>query len=300
MTLRSQLAKLAIRRWSLGDQWEALHAPERDGRDWGLTFPSKLYCEMFDSAFPGLSKNPWRVTEKSCGTYFRHISNDDLALVRQFIEGLRPCVIIKDLTDGSVALGYRARKSDSGRLERTELGQLMHDAKPYDKSATESHRKAGQELARRMRTFVSSMPFYQNVDGFIAVPSSNPGKAFSLPRGFVHELAKRTGKLDLSAALSKSKTTPEIKNLAWEQKVNALVGSVTVEKTKVGGKSIVVVDDLYQSGLTINYIAGELRAAGAKQVFGLVAVKTLRNDDNVPKTAESPQTDDDLNDEDLF
>jgi len=53
--------------------------------------------------------------------------------------------------------------------------------KPYDKSATESHRKAGQELARRMRTFVSSMPFYQNVDGFIAVPSSNPGKAFSLP-----------------------------------------------------------------------------------------------------------------------
>jgi hypothetical protein len=32
----------------------------------------------------------------------------------------------------------------------------------------------------------------------------------------------------------------------------------------------------------------------------LVAVKTLRNDDNVPKTAESPQTDDDLNDEDLF
>jgi hypoxanthine-guanine phosphoribosyltransferase len=79
-----------------------------------------------------------------------------------------------------------------------------------------------------------------------------------------------------------------------------LVGSVTVEKAKVSDRSIVVVDDLYQSGLTINYIAEELRAAGAKEVFGLAAVKTLRNDDNVPKTAASPRTDDDLNDEDLF
>ena len=84
------------------------------------------------------------------------------------------------------------------------------------------------------------------------------------------------------------------------QGATVLVGSVTVEKAKVSDRSIVVVDDLYQSGLTINYIAEELRAAGAKEVFGLAAVKTLRNDDNVPKTAASPRTDDDLNDEDLF
>jgi len=91
-----------------------------------------------------------------------------------------------------------------------------------------------------------------------------------------------------------------IKNLPLEQKVEALVGSVSVDTTKVADKTIVVVDDLYQSGLTINYIAEELRLAGAREVFGLAAVKTLRNDDNRPKIASSAQVDDDLDSEDLF
>jgi predicted amidophosphoribosyltransferase len=264
-----------------------------------LTFPSEPYCQVFDRAFPDLAKNPWRVTAKSCATYFRRISDDDLAAVRLFIEALRPCVIIKDLTGSSVALGYRARKSGSGGLERTELGQLMSDAKPYGKRATESHLKAGTELANRMCTFVTSMPFYRDVDGFVAVPSSDPRRAFSLPRGFARELAKHTGKLDLSAALTKSQSTRELKNLAREKKLEALVSSITVDGTQVTGKSIVVVDDLYQSGLTINFVAEMLRATGAKDVFGLAAVKTLRDDDNLPKAPASPQ-DDDLNDEDLF
>jgi orotate phosphoribosyltransferase-like protein len=82
-----------------------------------------------------------------------------------------------------------------------------------------------------------------------------------------------------------------------EQKVEALVGSVSVDATKVADKTIVVVDDLYQSGLTINYIAEELRQVGAKEVFGLAAVKTLRNDDNLPKIAASPHADDDSDDD---
>src|SRR4051812_16904871 len=101
MTLRARLANLTIQRWSLGDRWDALHPPAREGADWGLTFPGEPYCKVFDRAFPDLAKNAWRVTPKSCATFFRRISDDDLASVRLFIEALRPCVIIKDLTDGS-------------------------------------------------------------------------------------------------------------------------------------------------------------------------------------------------------
>jgi hypoxanthine phosphoribosyltransferase len=75
---------------------------------------------------------------------------------------------------------------------------------------------------------------------------------------------------------------------------------VTVDKAKVEGKSIVVVDDLYQSGLTINYVAEELRLAGAKEVLGLAAVKTLSNDDNLPKSTPAVQTGDDGDDDILF
>jgi hypothetical protein len=297
LDLRARLGSLSIKRWSLGDRWIALHDPTQDGGDWGLTFPSEPYCQLFDRTFPSLAKNPWRVAETSCGTYFRGITNDDLQAVRQFIETLRPSVVIKDLTSASLALGYRARKSASGGLEATELGQLMRDAKPYNEPPTEDHRRCGTELARRMWTFVNAMPLYRDVDGFVAVPSSDPAKGFSLPRGFAYGLAKHTGKVDLSGAVTKSKVTRELKNLPLEQKLEALVGSVSVDTTKVADKTIVVVDDLYQSGLTINYMAEELRLAGAREVFGLAAVKTLRNDDNLPKIAASPRSDDVSDDE---
>jgi predicted amidophosphoribosyltransferase len=148
------------------------------------------------------------------------------------------------------------------------------------------------------------MPLYGSVDGFVAVPSSNPTKQFSLPRGFAAEVARHTGKADLSSAVTKPNATPQMKNLSKAQKVEALLGSVTIDRAKVVGKTIVVVDDLYQSGLTVNYIAEELRAAGAKALFGLTVVKTLRDDDNVSKTAggtpDAPSAqadDDDMDDE---
>jgi predicted amidophosphoribosyltransferase len=100
--------------------------------------------------------------------------------------------------------------------------------------------------------------------------------------------------------VTKAKPTPELKNLSRADKLEAILGSVTVDSAKVAGKSIVVVDDLYQSGLTINYVAEELRLAGAREVFGLAAVKTLSNDDNLAKSTVPPQTGDDGDDEILF
>ncbi|MCW2749905.1 MAG: hypothetical protein JWR83_1015 [Aeromicrobium sp.] len=298
MSIRERLASLSIQRWSLGDRWDALHPPTADRTDWGLTFPSEFYCTLFDRTFPALAKNTWRITAKSCATFFRGISEEELAAVSLFVESLRPCVVIKDLTDGSIALGFRARKGATGDLEPTELGQLMRGAKPYGVPPAESHRKAGRELARQLGVVVSAIPLYQEIDGFVAVPSSNPKTNFSLPRGFTAALAKQTGKADLSNALTKANSTKPLKNLAHAEKLDALIGSVSVDGEQVRGKSLVVVDDLYQSGLTINYIAEELRVAGAKSVFGLAAVKTLRDSDNRPRPPSAPADQDD--DEELF
>lgn len=86
------------------------------------------------------------------------------------------------------------------------------------------------------KSTMRAVPFLAGVDGFIAVPPSDPATAFSLPRRF----------------------------------------------------------------------AAELRAAGAKTIFGLAAVKTLRNDDNVPRPAGGTpggarQDDDwDLDDDGVF
>ena len=44
---------------------------------------------------------------------------------------------------------------------------------------------------------------------------------------------------------------------------------------------VLLVDDLYQSGVSTNYVAMLMLEAGAKEVFGLACEKTCRNDDNV-------------------
>lgn len=299
MDTRARLARLRIKPWSLADRWQALHEPDQSGKDWGISFPTEPYCLMFDRQFPQVPKNQWKARERCYITYFRHISDDDLASVRAFVEAIRPYVVIKDLTASSIALAFRAAIGASGDLEATEIGQLMRAAKPYNEAPDKDHHRAGAALARRLCALVKTMALYRDVDGFVAVPCAGP-KKFSLPRGFAYELARRTGKANLSEAVTKTKLTPALKNLSLADKLEAILGSVTVDRAKVEGKSIVVVDDLYQSGLTINYVAEELRLAGAREVFGLAAVKTLSNVDNLPKSAVPPQTGDDGDDEILF
>ncbi len=299
MDIRTRLASLSIKPWSLGDQWQALHEPDRPGKDWGISFPTEPYCLMFDRQFPHVPKNKWTAREKCYVTYFQRISDEDLASVRAFVDGIRPYVVVKDLTASSMTLAFRAATGASGDLEATEVGQLMRAAKPYNDIPNEEHRRAGTALARRLCALVKTVALYRDVDGFVAIPCAG-SKRFSLPRGFAYELARRTGKANLSEAVTKSKVTPELKNLSLADKLEAILGSVTVDMAKVEGKSIVVVDDLYQSGLTINYVAEELRLAGARKVFGLAAVKTLSNDDNLPKSTAPLQTGGDGDDEILF
>lgn len=42
-------------------------------------------------------------------------------------------------------------------------------------------------------------------------------------------------------------------------------------------KCILLVDDLYKSGLTMQYVAMMLKNAGCSRVFGLTLVKSLGN-----------------------
>jgi len=44
--------------------------------------------------------------------------------------------------------------------------------------------------------------------------------------------------------------------------------------------AVIVIDDKYQSGISIQFVASVLRAAGAGEIFGFCAVKTLRDTDN--------------------
>ena len=72
----------------------------------------------------------------------------------------------------------------------------------------------------------------------------------------------------------------QAKNLSVHQKLDAIGGTVAIDAAAVRDRTILLVDDLYQSGASINYVAMTLQQAGARAILGLAAEKTCRNDDN--------------------
>ena len=65
------------------------------------------------------------------------------------------------------------------------------------------------------------------------------------------------------------------------EKLDTLLGSIEVDADVFAKKHVLLIDDLYQSGISMNYCALLLLKAGASKIFGLACEKTCRNDDNV-------------------
>ncbi|MDR1492454.1 MAG: hypothetical protein LBT05_07020 [Planctomycetaceae bacterium] len=49
----------------------------------------------------------------------------------------------------------------------------------------------------------------------------------------------------------------------------------------ITGKTVCIIDDLYQSGVSMWSYAKFLKERGAKYVFGISCVKTLKDTDNI-------------------
>ena len=117
------------------------------------------------------------------------------------------------------------------------------------------------------------IPFFKDADYICVVPSSH---------AFVREIVsglKGFDFSDISSSLSWDKKS-ELKNAeSLEDKLDALLNShlMIADDVDLEGKNILLVDDLYKSGLTMQYVAMMLKNAGCSRVFGLTLVKSLGN-----------------------
>jgi predicted amidophosphoribosyltransferase len=59
-----------------------------------------------------------------------------------------------------------------------------------------------------------------------------------------------------------------------EQKRRNVAGAFAIQKSNVKGQRILLIDDIYDSGATINECARVLKAAGAAKVYALTLTKT--------------------------
>ena len=144
----------------------------------------------------------------------------------------------------------------------------------------EPTKEAAEKLVQHCVTFLNNMGCFAPADCIVAMPPSDPSKAYNLPRYLAKRIAEDWGREDLSKHVT-GKVRNSIKEVPLANKLDTLLGTITVADGVFQNRKVLLLDDLYQSGVSMNYCGHLLLQAGARKIFGLACEKTCRNDDNV-------------------
>jgi len=271
------------RRRVLTSEWKVLNEPRREDEDWSLGVTFKCYSSAFDEVFSDrIDHIGWmKGRNYTYYTYLKNVDDDDLEEIRRWLKKMEGWVGIRDCLPISFALAFD-RKDGNPSQAKTEIGTLREAAKPYDQPARKNHYRAAIQLAEKCVNFLEKVKCYDSLDTVIAVPPSKPIKEYHLSNVIASHIADNWEREDLSNAVIKIKETEQVKNLPLEEKLDSLKGSITVT-SEVEDKKILLIDDLYQSGITMNYVAMMILEKGAKKVYGLSCEKTCSNDDNISR-----------------
>ena len=200
--------------------------------------------------------------------FYRIIKDEDEFIkIENFVSLYKNVVFLRDNLDLSVSLSMNY--NDSGR---TEIGELEYQAKFCN------NKPAEEELMRKCNEWIHELPFYKHADFICAMPSSNPDEE-DLPKRIVNSLIDYSF-TDISKKVFWRSKTRSIKNAKTvEEKLDILEESnLTIAgDLDIKGKTIILFDDLYMSGVSMQYVAMKLKEAGASRVLGLSIVKSRSN-----------------------
>lgn len=149
--------------------------------------------------------------------------------------------------------------------KRTEVGELLYRFKyKHDQSALEP---LVQIAAKHLESAKG------RIDVIVPIPPSNPSRRVTA------DIAEGIGKLlgvPVSLkALQKIKATPNIKNMADFEKEKVLAGALSADMSQLSGKTILLVDDLYDSGATMTAATKAAYDQGkAKIVYAFAVTRT--------------------------
>jgi predicted amidophosphoribosyltransferase len=175
--------------------------------------------------------------------------------------------------EGNFDLGFALGNHSRGRGEerrRTPLGELVHRFK-YERDG-----KAGALLAHVLAGFVLSLSQLSSSDVIITVPPSFRSRPFDPVSFLAEEVHRRTQIPWDRNALKRVRLTRPQKGIR-ELQIKELNASNVYQLAKpltLGGKKVLLLDDTFDSGATLDQISGILREAGAERIYTLVLAKT--------------------------
>ncbi|MER8655032.1 hypothetical protein [Mesorhizobium sp. M0847] len=197
------------------------------------------------------------------------LSDSEMPIVRNFMNGHRDHVFLRDHLDSSVALSMHYDGNS-----RTPLGDLEYAAKYQQDTGAIS------KLTDLAAQFISTTPRYKNVKLIAPVPP-RPDKQFDLPTVLCTGVAQKL-ELQLVSAGEWTKPKAQLKEKNIGEKWDALEAAEFKMSPDIKGKgAIILMDDLYQSGCTINFVGNRVQHHGEIDVFGLSVVKSAGDQDNL-------------------
>ena len=200
--------------------------------------------------------------------YRRIDTEEEFDTFSSFIEKYKDLVFLRDTLDLSVALSMHESEPD----KRTALGEHEYQLKyQSDQKDTTLDKEA---LTAEMQKRLNELPFFKLADYICAVPSSKP---------FMRDIIDGLDGFDFTDISDKVLWTDKngsLKNVETaEEKLDMIKswGLTFGADLELKDKTVLLVDDMYYSGVTMQYIAMKMKELGAKRVFGMALVKSLGN-----------------------
>jgi competence protein ComFC len=166
-------------------------------------------------------------------------------------------------------LGYDLNERPMFDTVRSPLGELLFRCK------YRGDRKAGDEVATIAAEFVRARRI--TADVVVPVP---PTRARSF-QPLIHIGSRLASELEIvfdASSLTKVKDTPELKDVAdMAARESALVDAFGVQGNALRGRTVLLLDDLYRSGASMNAAARALRDHGGVARVAAIALTRTRS-----------------------
>jgi predicted amidophosphoribosyltransferase len=275
---------------------------QTESGDWLLSL-RPYYAWLFSARYPDIiasSRTGWRDSQWGSNkyAYFARLSPEHIAQIQDFITMYQRMVVVginRHLAsnfaaelDACVCLDFNKAEQESGSMPRTEIGELEYLAKyQHDHAAIG---KLVNVMGNALNWIPISCSLDRTIQRCVTYVPPEPDKEYHLPREIARQLTQPNAStlsgapfgslVDATLAGAKASlknATLDEKRTEWQRLTTP--GAITLSRP-VSGCAVYVVDDLYQSGTTIWTYARYLKSAGARWVFGIVCVKSLRDTDN--------------------
>ncbi len=167
-------------------------------------------------------------------------------------------------------LGFSFEFARSALQYKDPLPDMVHAMK------YRGMRSVGGFLADKMAEAAKDYPPFEEYTDVVAIPLHPVRKrerGFNQSEVIARRLAKHLDKNYLDCVVRKRYTRSQT-TLERDARLNNLSGAFVVRKpAKVKGKNLILVDDVFTTGSTLNEVSRALYAAGAAKVAGYTATR---------------------------